>query len=120
MLQYIQTKSRKDVLGIDLPEKYPILTYHEAMENYGSDKPDLRFDNKLLEFKSYIEDSNFDTFKSILKDGGRVKAVKINEAEKYSRKVIDQLTDWLKEQYKVKGLAWMKCLNKDSLEGGIS
>ena len=110
----------KDVLDIDLPEKFPILTYHQAMENYGSDKPDLRFDNKLLEFNSYIEDSNFDTFKTILKDGGRVKAVKINEAEKYSRKVIDQLTDWLKEQYKVKGLAWMKCLNEDSLEGGIS
>jgi len=110
----------KDVLDIDLPEKFPILTYQQAMENYGSDKPDLRFDNKLLEFNSYIEDSNFDTFKSILKDGGRVKAVKINEAEKYSRKVIDELTDWLKEQYKVKGLAWMKCLNKDSLEGGIS
>jgi len=110
----------KDVLDIDLPEKFPILTYHQAMENYGSDKPDLRFDNKLLEFNSYIEDSNFDTFKTILKDGGRVKAVKINEAEQYSRKVIDQLTDWLKEQYKVKGLAWMKCLKEDSLEGGIS
>ena len=110
----------KDVLNIDLPDKFPILTYHEAMENYGSDKPDLRFDNKLLEFSSYIEDSDFDTFKAILKDGGRVKAVKINEAEKYSRKVIDQLTDWLKEQYKVKGLAWMKCLNINTLEGGIS
>ena len=47
----------KDVLGVDLPEKFPILTYHQAMENYGSDKPDLRFDNKLLEFKSYIENA---------------------------------------------------------------
>ena len=110
----------KDVLDIELPEKFPILTYHEAMEDYGSDKPDLRFDNKLFDFSSYIEDSNFDTFKTILKDGGRVKAVKINEAEKYSRKVIDELTNWLKEQYQVKGLAWMKCLNQNSLEGGIS
>ncbi len=110
----------KDVLDIKLPEKFPILTYHEAMENYGSDKPDLRFGNKLLEFETFIAESNFDTFKSILKNGGRVKAVKINNADQYSRKVIDQLTDWLKEQYKVKGLAWMKCLSEGSLEGGIS
>ena len=110
----------KDILNIDLPEKFQELTYKEAMERYGSDKPDLRFDLPLLEFENYVNQSEFDTFKSILKSGGRVKALKIHNAESYSRKVIDKLTNWLKEQYGVKGLAWMKCLNGNSFEGGIS
>ena len=58
--------------------------------------------------------------KSIIKSGGRVKGIKFHNAEKFSRKVIDELTNWLKEQYNVKGLAWMKCLSGNSLEGGIS
>jgi len=110
----------KEILNIELPDNFPVLTYHEAMENYGSDKPDLRFDLPLLDFKEFVEKSNFDTFKTILKNDGKIKALKINNAETYSRKVIDELTAWLKEQYNVKGLAWMKCLNEGSLEGGIS
>ena len=108
------------VLSVKLPKEFPVMSYYDAMENYGSDKPDIRFENKLIEFKDFIEHSNFDTFKNIIKDGGRVKAIKISNADTFSRKVIDQLTDWLKEQYKAKGLAWMKCLNGNSLEGGIS
>jgi aspartyl-tRNA synthetase len=110
----------QEVLSVKLPDKFPVMNYHQAMEDYGSDKPDIRFDNKLIELKDIINDSNFDTFKNIIKDGGRVKGIKINDANKYSRKVIDELTGWLKEQYGVKGLAWMKCLDGASLEGGIS
>ena len=108
------------VLDVKLPDKFPIINYHQAMEDYGSDKPDVRFDNKLIELEDFISNSNFDTFKKILADGGRVKGIKINQADKYSRKVIDELTNWLKKQYNVKGLAWMKCLDGQSLEGGIS
>ena len=108
------------VLSVKLPDEFPIMTYYQAMEDYGSDKPDIRFDNKLIELEDIINDSSFDTFKNIIKDGGRVKCIKINQADKYSRKVIDELTAWLKEQYNVKGLAWMKCLDGEILEGGIS
>ena len=108
------------VLSVKLPDEFPIMTYYQAMEDYGSDKPDIRFDNKLIELEDIINDSSFDTFKNIIKDGGRVKCIKINQADKYSRKVIDELTAWLKEQYNVKGLAWMKCLDGETLEGGIS
>ncbi len=107
------------VLNIELPESFPILTYHDAMENYGSDKPDIRFEMKLIEFSSYVKKSDFSTFKSILDKDGRVKAIKCPNADSYSRKVIDELTDWLKTYYGVKGLAWMKC-NEGKLEGGIS
>ncbi len=110
----------QEVLSVKLPDKFPVMNYYQAMEDYGSDKPDIRFDNKLIELKDIINDSNFDTFKNIIKDGGRVKGIKINDANKYSRKVIDEITGWLKEQYGVKGLAWMKCLDGASLEGGIS
>ena len=108
------------VLSVKLPDEFPIMTYYQAMEDYGSDKPDIRFDNKLIELEDIINDSSFDTFKNIIRDGGRVKCIKINQADKYSRKVIDELTAWLKEQYNVKGLAWMKCLDGETLEGGIS
>ena len=109
----------KKVLDIDLPNEFPHLTYKESMENYGSDKPDIRFDMQLLEFSSYVNSSDFDTFKNILKSGGRVKALKCPNSESYSRKKIDELTSWLKEYYGVKGLAWMKCSN-GALDGGIS
>ena len=109
-----------EILGETLPEKFPIMSYHDAMEKYGSDKPDLRFDIELVELESFIKKSNFDTFKSIIKSGGRVKGIVVPNAENYSRKVIDDLTSWLKEQYGVKGLAWMKCIDGDCFEGGIS
>ena len=109
----------KKVLDVDLPESFPSLTYKDSMENFGSDKPDLRFDMKLKELKDYIELSDFDTFKTIVKLGNRVKAIKCPNASSYSRKVIDELTDWLKKYYNAKGLAWMKC-NNNVLEGGIS
>ena len=59
----------KKVLDVDLPDSFPCLTYKESMENFGSDKPDLRFDMKLKELKDYIELSDFDTFKTIVKSG---------------------------------------------------
>jgi len=110
----------KEILGVNLPNKFNVLTYHDAMNLYGSDKPDLRFGMQLIDFKQYILESNFDTFKQILNSNGLVKSVKISNADNYSRKVIDELTDWLKEQYSVKGLAFIKCNDGENFEGGIS
>jgi len=108
-----------EIIKVDLPKTFPIMTYDDALENYGSDKPDIRFGMKLLEFSDYVGSSEFNTFKSIVDNGGRVKAIKCPNANIYSRKNIDELTDWLKTYYNVKGLAWMKNINGD-LEGGIS
>ena len=110
----------KKALNVELPNQFPVITYHDAMETYGSDKPDLRFDLPLLDFSQFVKESNFDTFKNILDNGGKIKAIKIINAPNYSRKVIDDLTKWLKEQYSVKGLAWMKCIDGESFDGGIS
>ena len=110
----------KEILDVDLPNKFTILTYEEAMNTYGSDKPDLRFDMPLMNLNEYVINSDFDTFKNIVNSDGLVKAVKVNSADGYSRKIIDELTAWLKDQYGVKGLAFFKCSDGDKLEGGIS
>ena len=109
----------KNVINVDLPNTFPIITYHDAMERYGSDKPDIRFGMELQEMSNYIEKSDFNAFKSILEKNGRIKAIICSEASSFSRKVIDELTDYLKQYYGAKGLAWMKCID-GKLEGGIS
>ena len=109
----------KVVKNIDLPKEFPIISYYEAMEKYGSDKPDIRFDMELKEFSSYIEKSDFNAFKTVLEDGGRVKALVCPNSSNYSRKIIDELTNYLKKYFNAKGLAWMKCVD-GKLEGGIS
>ena len=109
----------KEVLDVDLPNQFNVITYKEAMENYGSDKPDLRFDLPLVEFCDYVENSDFNVFKNTLKEGGRVKAIVCPNGNNYSRKVIDELTSYLKEYHHAKGLAWMKNEN-GQLSGGIS
>jgi len=117
--EFIQTLW-KEILDVNLPDEFNVLTYQDAMNLYGSDKPDLRFGMQLMDFKKYILESSFDTFKKILNSNGLVKAVKVNNADGYSRKIIDELTSWLKEQYSVKGLAFIKCNDGESFESGIS
>jgi len=114
LVQYIW----KEILGVDLENKFPVLSYKDAMDNYGSDKPDLRFDMKLLDFNSYIQDSDFNTFKDVINNGGIVRAIICPNAENYSRKVIDELTHSMKTYYGAKGLAWFK-VNSNKFDGGI-
>ena len=109
----------KDILDVDLDENFPIMSYEKAMDEYGSDKPDLRFDMKLIDFDGYVQRSSFNTFLKIIDDGGLTKAIVCPNAQNYSRKVIDELTDYLKTYFDVKGLAWFK-VNNGQFEGGIS
>ena len=104
----------KSVKNIDLPKTFPRLTYDESMELYGSDKPDTRFEMHLIDVKSHTDQSGFNAFKS----SPYVKAVVIKSGARYSRKNIDDYTDYVKK-YKAKGLAWMK-MESDKLTGGIS
>ena len=104
----------KSVRGIDLPDPFPRLTYADAMETYGSDKPDLRYGMQLQDVKDFTDASDFNAFKSVEK----VKGIILEGGAKYSRKNIDELTDYVKK-YKAKGLAWMKG-EKGAFSGGIS
>ena len=101
----------KDVKGIDVPLPLPRMTWHDAMETYGIDKPDIRFDMKLVNLNQTVKDVDFMVFKSALENNGYVKGINVkNQASHFSRKKIDQLTDLVKT-YKAKGLAWMKVVN---------
>ncbi len=104
----------KSVRGVELPTSFPRLTYLEAMETYGSDKPDLRYKMKLQDVKDFTDASDFNAFKSAEK----VKGLVVEGGAKYSRKNIDEFTDFVKK-YKAKGLAWMKGEN-GAFTGGIS
>ena len=109
----------KEILNIDLPKEFPIYSYYEAMNRFGSDKPDIRFGMELQEFSDFVKASNFNAFKTVLESNGIVKALVCPNASNYSRKVIDELTDYLKQYFGAKGLAWMKCVD-GKLDGGIS
>lgn len=129
----------KKTLGIILPEQFRRLSYDDAMERYGSDKPDLRFAMELQDFAPYVADSRFQAFKDALAQGeaertaaaakgvslpgGGVKALVVPGKADYSRKQIDELEATAKI-YKAKGMAWMKVVagadGKASLEGGAS
>ena len=104
----------KSVRGIDLPDPFQRLTFADAMETYGSDKPDLRYGMQLQDVKDFTDASDFNAFKSV----ETVKGIIIEGGAKYSRKNIDELTDFVKK-YKAKGLAWMKG-EKGAFIGGIS
>jgi aspartyl-tRNA synthetase len=104
----------KEVIGAELPKLFPRLTWDQAMDTYGSDKPDTRFDLFLQDLKPFTDQSDFNAFKSV----EIVKGLVVPGGAKYSRKNIDGFTDFVKK-YKAKGLAWMK-VEEGQLTGGIS
>ncbi len=92
------------------------ITYKEAMENYGSDKPDVRFELKIKDVSEIVKNSEFNVFESVLKNKGKIKALKVEKPE-FSRKEINELIDFAIKN-KAKGLAWMKVTN-EGLESNI-
>jgi aspartyl-tRNA synthetase len=97
----------KKCLNVKLPEEFPRISYDDAMENYGTDKPDLRYDMQLQDFGAFAAESGFEAFKAALAAGGAVKALVVPDGASYSRKQIEALEAHAKI-YKAKGLAWMK------------
>lgn len=100
------------VKGVKLSLPLPRLTWKDAMENYGSDKPDLRFGMTISTISEWAGDSGFSIFESAVKDGGIVCGIKAEKAAaQLSRKEMDALAEYVKT-YHVKGLAWL-ALNED-------
>lgn len=98
----------KEVLDVDIPTPLPRLTYTEAMENYGSDKPDTRFDMKIKDLSDIVENCGFGVFADTVKNGGTVRAITAkNAAGVYTRKEIDKLTEEAKG-IGAKGLAFIR------------
>ncbi len=108
----------KNVLDMDLTEPFPSLTYAEAMERFGLDRPDLRFGLELKNVSDIVADADFKVFASVVKKGGLVKAINAKGCADFTRKQIDELTDYA-AVYKAKGLAWIK-IKEDQWQSPIA
>ena len=98
----------KEVKGIDVEIPFPRMTYAEAMERYGSDKPDTRFDIELMKLNDLFADCKFEVFTKTLAEGGDIRGICVpGGASEFSRKKIDKLVDEVKH-YGAKGLVWIK------------
>jgi len=102
----------KDVLNRDVRGPFPRLTYEEAVGRFGLDKPDTRFDLELKEVSDIVGDSGFKVFANVVKKGGIVKALNAKGCINFSRKEIDDLTDFV-AVYRARGMAWIKVKEND-------
>ena len=115
LLQYVF----KEVKGINVEIPFARMTYDDAMLKYGVDKPDTRFGMELVELSEFSKDVDFKVFKSTVENGGIVKAIVVKDnADKYSRKDIEALEEYVK-LYGAKGLAWLK-YNDGAFTGPIA
>ena len=102
----------KEVLDLDISLPFPRLTYAEAVGRYGLDKPDTRFGFELKDISDIVESSGFKVFSGAVKKGGIVKALNAKGCNNFSRKEIDDLTDFV-AVYRAKGMAWIKVKDND-------
>lgn len=115
MLKYVV----KEVKGEEITEEFPIINYDDAMNQYGSDKPDIRFDMKLKDVGSIVKESDFRVFTSTLESGGLVKGLAVKGgSNSFTRKQIDSL-ERIAKVHGAKGLAWIK-VTEEGLTGPIS
>ena len=109
MIDGLVAKLAKDLLGLDVPLPLPRMTYDEAMERFGHDAPDLRYGMELIDCTDLAAQAEFRVFRGVADSGGRVRGFNAKgAADKYSRKDIDQLTDYVVQDFNAKGLAWFK------------
>jgi aspartyl-tRNA synthetase len=95
------------LIGVELPEKFPRMTYAEALRRYGSDKPDLRFEMELTDLSENLRGTEFAPFASVLEQKGEIKAIVVKGKADYSRKALDELQEFVK-RYGAGALAWIK------------
>lgn len=96
----------KDVIGVDVQIPFKRMPYKEAMDKYGSDKPDLRFGMEIVNISDCIKNSDFKVFKDALDNNGSVRAIKVDNCAGMGRKELDRLTEFVKT-FKAKGVAWI-------------
>jgi len=108
----------KEVKNVDVELPIRRMPYREAMNKYGSDKPDLRFGMEIVDISEMVKESDFKVFKDALDNGGSVRAISVPNSADMGRKQIDKLTDFVKT-FKAKGLAWI-AYKEDEIKSPIS
>jgi aspartyl-tRNA synthetase len=111
----------KDILGIEVPLPLPRMTYDEAMERFGHDAPDLRFGLEIVDLTDIAKACDFRVFRAAADEGGHVRGINAKGgAASYSRKGIDELTNFIVQDFSAKGLAWFKVEEGGTLASPIA
>ncbi|PWA12534.1 aspartate--tRNA ligase [Pueribacillus theae] len=119
MMEKMMVSIVKETKGIEITSPFPRLTYKDAMDRYGSDKPDTRFGMELKDVSDVVKQAGFKVFSEAVRNGGSVRAINVKgQADAYSRKDIDVLTEFVKV-YGAKGLAWLK-VESEGVAGPIA
>ena len=108
----------KEVIGVDVQLPIKRMTFKDAMEKYGSDKPDLRFGMEITNITEAVKDMDFVVFKSAIENGGSVRALCLKGGASLGRKPIDKLGEFVKT-YRAKGLAWIQ-LKEDGVKSSLA
>lgn len=118
VIEGLLSKVLKDVKGVEVKTPFIRVPYEEALDRFGCDKPDMRFEMELVNITDLVKDVDFAVFQNAIANKGLVKGLNAKgAASKYSRKEIDRLTEAVKK-YKAKGLMWLKKEN-DVISGSI-
>lgn len=121
MIDGLMQQMAKNLLGIELTLPLPRMTYDQAMERYGSDAPDLRYGMEIVDCSDLARQSEFRVFRGAVEAEGFVRGIKVEKrAEEFSRKRIDELTEFVKHDFAAKGLAWFRVEPDGSLWSPIS
>ena len=110
LIEELISKLFKQILGLEIPTPFPHLTYEEAMNRYGTDRPDLRFGLEIMDLTAQAGQSEVKVFAEAARKGGCIKAIRVPGGAAFSRKELDDLTA-LAMDFGAKGLAWAKVLS---------
>ena len=108
----------RECIGANVQMPFKRMSYEEAMDKYGSDKPDIRFGMELVNISEAVKGSDFKVFESVLKNGGQVKAINVRGYANMPRRELDGLVSYV-ANYGAKGLAWI-CLTEEGLKSPIA
>ncbi|WP_282706916.1 aspartate--tRNA ligase [Natroniella acetigena] len=120
ILELVEKMMKEIFTAVDfeVPTEFPRMTYQEAIERYGTDRPDTRFGMELVDLSEVVKNSEFNVFSGTVANGGLVKGINAKGAADFSRKDIDELTDFV-GIYGAKGLAWIK-VEEDGVNSQIA
>nr|WP_092067252.1 aspartate--tRNA ligase [Dendrosporobacter quercicolus]NSL46488.1 aspartate--tRNA ligase [Dendrosporobacter quercicolus DSM 1736]SDL52506.1 aspartyl-tRNA synthetase [Dendrosporobacter quercicolus] len=118
MMEALAAQMFKESIGADIALPFKRLSYDEAMDTYGSDKPDIRFGLELVDISSVVKGSDFKVFETVLQNGGQVKAINVKGYAAIPRRELDGLVDYV-STYGAKGLAWI-CHTDEGIKSPIA
>ena len=108
MIEEMMAEIYKEVLDVKIETPFPILKYKDAIDRFGTDKPDMRFDMEIVDVGEIVRGTKFKVFAQVLESGGQVRALNVkNSTDSLSRKTLDDLTE-IAKTYGAKGMAWIK------------